>query len=63
MTPRGNHGYPNEINLCTEEESDADCRVNNAIMILRFYTSDPDQGMLNRYVGTEGGWVGRWLGE
>jgi hypothetical protein len=41
VTPRGNQGFPNELALCPSDWSDTKCKSMNAVMILRFYTSDP----------------------
>jgi hypothetical protein len=55
VTPRGDKGYPNEISLCTEDMSNMECGRTNAVMILRFYTSNPDMGMLNSETDTRDG--------
>ncbi|GAB5032026.1 Hypothetical protein NocV09_00800010 [Nannochloropsis oceanica] len=52
VTPRGDKGYPNEINLCTKEMSAIECGTTNAIVVMRFYTSNPDMGMLNSETDT-----------
>ena len=62
VTPRGDKGYPNEINLCTQDMSDMECAKTNAVMILRFYTSNPDMGMLNSETDTRDGKEPRLFG-
>ena len=42
--------------------SAVECRSVNAIMIFRFYTSDPDQGMLNSETDQPGGHEPRLFG-
>ena len=62
VTPRGDQGNLNEIALCTDDMSDAECTQVNAVMIMRYYTSDPDQGMLNSETDAPGGHEPRLFG-
>ena len=43
VTPRGNQGLKNELALCPEYMSAFECKRVNAVMLMRFYTSDPDR--------------------
>jgi hypothetical protein len=43
VTPRGDQGLKNELSLCPESMTDRQCRSVNAVMLMRFYTSDPDR--------------------
>ncbi len=43
VTPRGDQGLLNEMALCPKTMSDWDCNNVNAVMLMRFYTSDPDK--------------------
>lgn len=43
VTPRGNQGLKNELALCPDYMSNSACRRVNAVMLMRFYTSDADR--------------------
>jgi len=47
VTPRGNQGLKNELALCAESMSDFECNSVNAVMLMRFYTSDPERPPVN----------------
>ena len=61
VTPRGDQGHLNEIAVCAEGMADEDC-TQLAAVIMRFYTSDPDQGMLNSETDVPGGHDPRLFG-
>jgi hypothetical protein len=63
VTPFGDQGLPNELSLCTPDMSTSSCRSVNAVMIMRYYTSDPDSPRpLNSETDVPGGHEPRLFG-